>query len=122
MSDDHNRTSPLNAAWCNSVKRVKPDNVDLGILYTEYLPMTWDEGYSRTLDQSLKSSTFKSEWKGEIPANVSDSITRHDFIPIALRNCASDPELYLSAASPAEIEAGLSKIFRQYLGSVRLTQ
>jgi Flp pilus assembly protein TadG len=115
-------TSPLNSAWCDSIKREKADKVDLGVLYTEYLPMTWDAGYSRTLNLSMKSSDFKSQWKGKIPKNVDDSITRTDFIPISLQSCASDPALYLSASAPDKIESGLSSLFDTYLSSVRLTQ
>jgi hypothetical protein len=53
---------------------------------------------------------------------VSSSTTRHDYIPIALQDCASSSDLYISAASEDEITAGLSTLFNQYLTSVRLTQ
>jgi Flp pilus assembly protein TadG len=111
--------TPLNPNWCGTMKT---NGATVGVLYTEYLPMTWDWGYNRTLDKTMASSSYASKWGGSLVAGISSSVKRHDYIPTALKTCATSEDLYLSAASPSEIEAGLSTLFQQYLGSVRLTQ
>ncbi|MDB5525574.1 MAG: transrane protein [Rhizobium sp.] len=111
-------TTPLNPAWCADITQTKNGkNVTMGVLYTEYLSIPLDWGYNGTVGDTMKSSSFK----GTLHAGVNSSITRRDYIPYALQDCATD-NMFLSAASPTEIEAGLAKIFQQYLGSVRLTQ
>jgi Flp pilus assembly protein TadG len=116
-------TTPLNPAWCNDVKQQSgKDRATVGVLYTEYLPMTWDAGYNRTLDDSMKSSAYKSAWGGEIDAGVDDSIKRVDYLPIALKDCATSPDFFMSAESVSEIQSGLASIFDIYMSSVRLTQ
>lgn len=47
---------------------------------------------------------------------------RQAYIPYALADCASSPEMVLSASDPHEIEEGRSSLFPKHLGSVRLTQ
>jgi hypothetical protein len=116
-------TTPLNPVWCNDVKtKDGKDRATLGVLYTEYLPMTWDPGYSRTLDESMKSSSFKTTWGGEIDPGVDGSIKRVNYLPIALKDCATSSDFFMSANSPTEIQSGLSSLFDIYMSSVRLTQ
>jgi Flp pilus assembly protein TadG len=115
----HALTSPLNPGWCSGLKTA---GATVGMLYTQYLPMTWDGGYNRTVGQSMRSSDFTSEWGGTIREDVDSSITRLDYIPYALQDCASSSELFISAAAPSDIENGLSSLFDTYLSSVRLTQ
>jgi Flp pilus assembly protein TadG len=110
--------APLNPAWCSSMKS-KTNKVTVGVLYTEYLPMTWDWGYNATVGANMSSwaSTFTAVMRAGVPT----STTRQAYIPYALTDCAS-AGMYLSAASQPAIEAGLSTLFKQYIGSVRLTQ
>jgi hypothetical protein len=119
MSSDNAKTTPLNPAWCAGLKTSK---ATVGVLYTQYLPMTWDAGYSRTLNMSMKSSDFTSLWGGAIDKDVDSSITRANYIPYSLKGCATSSELFISAADPAKIETGLSSLFEIYMSSVRLTQ
>lgn len=111
--------TPLNPEWC---KAMKTAGATVGVLNTEYLPMTWDWGYNRTVGQTMKTGAFTTTWGGTMDAGVSTSTTRLDYIPYALKGCATSKDMFLSAADPDAIEAGLSKLFQQYLGSVRLTQ
>jgi hypothetical protein len=55
-------------------------------------------------------------------AGISNALSRRDYIPYALGDCATSADMFISAADPSAIEAGLSQLFQQYLGSVRLTQ
>lgn len=119
MSSNNGKVTPLNPAWCGALKG---NNATVGILYTEYLPMTWDEGYSRTLDLSMKSSEFTSTWGGTIRDGVDPTIKRLNYLSHALNDCASSPDLFLSAGLASEIESGLASLFETYLSSVRLTQ
>jgi len=111
-------TAPLNPAWCTNLKGT---NLTMGVLYTEYLAIPLDWGYNGTVGDTMKTSSYVSKWKGAVNPDVNSTISRRDYIPYALKDCASE-DMFLSAASPTEIETGLSKIFQQYLGSVRLTQ
>ncbi len=113
------KVTPLNPDWC---KAMKIAGATVGILYTEYLPMTWDWGYNRTLNQKISGSAFTTTWGGTIDPDAKSSITRLGYIPYALKACASSSDMFISAADPDAIEAGLSTLFQQYLGSVRLTQ
>lgn len=116
---DPDRVTPLNPNWCGGMKKA---GVEVGVLYTEYLPINGDWGYERTVGESMKSSDYSSVWKGTMPSGKNSSIKRRDFIPIALRDCASNPNLFLSASDADEIEKGLSALFEQYLAMVRITQ
>jgi hypothetical protein len=55
-------------------------------------------------------------------SGVPSSISRQAYIPYALKDCASSDEMFLMANDPKDIEAGLSSLFYQYVGQVRLTQ
>ncbi len=109
--------TPLNPDWCKSIKDLK---ASFGVLYTEYLPMTWDWGYNATVGQTMSTSNFKSVWAGSFSSSYNNS-TRLAYIPTALAACASNKSLFLQANSSAEIEAGLSSLFQQYVAKVRLT-
>ncbi|NEJ74001.1 hypothetical protein GR197_26250 [Rhizobium phaseoli] len=114
-----NKVAPLNPAWCAYLK----DQSDtMAVLYTEYLPLTSDWGYNATVGSTMASANWKNTWGGTMQSGVSTSITRRDYIPYALSDCASSKSLFISAASSTEITAGLSALFTQYLSSVRLTQ
>lgn len=116
---DQLKTSPLNPTWC---KTMKDSAVTMGVLYTEYLSIDNDWGYNGTVGETMATSGFTSIWGGTLKTGVSSSTTRRNYIPTALSDCATSSDLFLAANKPAEIEAGLAKIFQQYLGSVRLTQ
>jgi Flp pilus assembly protein TadG len=120
-ADDNSNTyvTPLNPAWCKSMVTA---GATVGVLYTEYLPMTWDWGYNRTLALKLKNSAFASKWGGVRDTASASNITSLNYIPYALKACASSSDMYISAADASAIQAGLGKLFQQYLGSVRLTQ
>lgn len=109
--------TPLNPDWCKQIKDLK---ASFGVLYTEYLPMTWDWGYNATVGQTMSSSSFKSVWAGAFSSSY-NSTPRQAYIPTALLACASNKGLFLQANSSAEIEAGLSSLFQQYVAKVRLT-
>jgi Flp pilus assembly protein TadG len=111
--------TPLNPDWCAGLKS---NGAAVGVLYTEYLPIPSDWGYNATVGATMASSRYKSVWKGTTRSNVSASITRQAYIPYALKDCASSDAMFLAANDPEEIEAGLSSLFTQYVGSVRLTQ
>ncbi|PDT53320.1 MULTISPECIES: TadE/TadG family type IV pilus assembly protein [Sinorhizobium] len=111
--------APLNPDWCGYLKN---DDATVAVLYTEYLAIPEDWGYNDTLDDTMAKSRWTSTWGGTLHSGVSSSTTRHDYIPIALQDCASSSDLFISAASEDEITAGLSTLFNQYLTSVRLTQ
>lgn len=112
-------TTPLNPGWCSGIKNNK---ATMAVLYTKYLPITGDWGYESTVGEKMSTSKFTTIWGGTIRSGVSSSTTRQAYIPYALEDCASSKDLFLSASDPNEIEAGLSSLFQQYLGSVRLTQ
>jgi Flp pilus assembly protein TadG len=119
-SNEHALVTPLNPNWCTNLKS---SNATVGILYTEYLPMAWDWGYARTLNQSMKSGAFTTTWGGTIHKDVNASkTTRVAYIPYSLQDCATSTDLFISAASPDKIESGLSSLFDTYLSTVRLTQ
>lgn len=113
------KVAPLNPDWCGYIKN---QSATMAVLYTEYLPITTDWGYNATVGATMASANWKSTWGGTMDSGVSTSITRRDYIPYALADCASSKSLFMSAASSDEITAGLSALFTQYLASVRLTQ
>ncbi|RFB88955.1 hypothetical protein B5K11_24160 [Rhizobium leguminosarum bv. trifolii] len=114
-----NKVAPLNPDWCGYLKN---QSNTMAVLYTEYLPITSDWGYNATVGSTMASANWKNTWGGTMQSGVSTSITRRDYIPYALADCASSKSLFLSASSSTEITAGLSTLFTQYLSSVRLTQ
>lgn len=114
---DPDRTTPLNPEWCDDLKDA---GAEVGVLYTEYLPINGDWGYERTVGETMKSSDYASVWKGKLPSGKNNNIKRRDFIPYALKECASK-NLFLSASDADEIEKGLSSLFEHYLAMVRIT-
>lgn len=114
-----NKVAPLNPDWCGYLKN---NSATMAVLYTEYLPLTGDWGYSKTVGATMASASWKSTWGGAMKSGVSTSISRRDYIPYALADCASSQSLFISASSTAEITSGLSSLFTQYLSAVRLTQ
>ncbi|ARM92572.1 Flp pilus assembly Tad-like protein (plasmid) [Rhizobium sp. CIAT894] len=114
-----NKVAPLNPDWCGYLKN---QSNTMAVLYTEYLPITTDWGYNATVGSTMASANWKNTWGGTMDSGVSTSITRRDYIPYALADCASSKSLFLSASSSTEITAGLSTLFTQYLSAVRLTQ
>lgn len=119
VHNDQDRTTPLNPEWCDNLKDA---GAEVAVLYTEYLPITWDWGYQATVGAKMKTSDYASVWKGKMPSGSNREILRRDFIPYALKDCASKPNLFLSASVASEIETGLSSLFKEYLAMVRLTQ
>jgi len=118
VHNDPDRVTPLNPDWCDGVKDA---GAEVAVLYTEYLPINGDWGYDRTVGETMKSSDYASVWKGAMPSGKDKNIKRRDFIPSALKNCSSKPNLFLSASDADEIEEGLSTLFEQYLAMVRIT-
>jgi Flp pilus assembly protein TadG len=114
-----NKVAPINPDWCAYLKN---QSNTMAVLYTEYLPITTDWGYNNTVGSTMASANWRSTWGGIMDSGVSTSITRRDYIPYALADCASSKSLFISASSSTDIVAGLSSLFTQYLASVRLTQ
>jgi Flp pilus assembly protein TadG len=112
---EQTKVTPLEPSLCEGMKE---NDVTMGVLYTEYLSIPLDWGYNGTVGDTMKSSSFSESLR----TGVSKNIARRDYIPYALEDCASSSDMFLSASDPAEIEEGLSTLFEQYLGSVRLTQ
>ncbi|MDQ0455135.1 TadE/TadG family type IV pilus assembly protein [Rhizobium paknamense] len=109
--------TPLNPDWCADMKS---QGVSIGVVYTTYLPIPQDFGYMATLNKTMASSSFVSVWRGKL-AGGAGSMKRVDYIPTALSQCASSPDLFVSANTPDEIVGGLTKIFKNYMLKVRLT-
>ena len=113
------RVTPLNPDWCTSFK---DKGVTVGVLYTEYLSIPLDWGYNMTVGETMSSSSFSSYWGGTMRSDVSSSIARRDYIPYALKDCATSEDLFLAANDQDKIESGLASIFEQYTSSLRLTK
>jgi Flp pilus assembly protein TadG len=116
---DTDKTSPLNPKWCAGLKSA---GVTVAVLYTEYLPMPRDWGYNATVGSTMDAANWKVNWNGDRRAGIPGSITRHDYIPYALKDCASSEDLFLSAASESEIRKGIRDLLRSFLSAPRLTQ
>jgi Flp pilus assembly protein TadG len=116
---DWYKVAPFNPDWCSSMKK---NNVTVGVLYTEYLPMAWDEGYLHTVGETMSSAHWKPTWGGVMKNSAPGSISRRDYISYALNDCASSDSMFLSASSSADIQAGLSKLFGAYIGKTRLVR
>ncbi|TIX87297.1 TadE/TadG family type IV pilus assembly protein [Rhizobium sp. P44RR-XXIV] len=114
-----NKVAPINPDWCGYVKN---QSNTMAVLYTEYLPITTDWGYNNTVGSTMASANWRSTWGGTMDSGIAASITRRDYIPYALADCASSKSLFISASSSSDIVSGLSALFTQYLASVRLTQ
>ena len=113
------KVTPLNPDWCAYLKENK---AAVAVLYTEYLAIPLDWGYNATVGDTMNNSGWKSTWGGTLRSGVSGTTSRQNYIPIALQDCASSPDLFVSASSEDQIKNGLSALFIQYLTSVRLTQ
>ena len=114
-----NKVAPFNPDWCAYLKN---RSNTMAVLYTEYLPVTTDWGYNNTVGSTMASASWHSTWGGTMDSGVPSTITRRDYIPYALADCASSKSLFTSASSSSDIVSGLSALFTQYLASVRLTQ
>jgi Flp pilus assembly protein TadG len=114
-----NKVAPLNPDWCSGMKT---NGVTVGVLYTEYLAIPKDWGYLSTIGDTMKSANWYTTWGGTMRSDVSNTTSRRDYIPYALKDCATSQDLFISAASSTDIESGLSSLFTQYLSNVRLTQ
>ena len=55
-------------------------------------------------------------------AGVSGGTSRHDYLPIALEDCATSPQYFMQATDVSEISDSLGTLFNRYLSSVRLTR
>ncbi|NLH79582.1 MAG: hypothetical protein GX458_01890 [Phyllobacteriaceae bacterium] len=99
----------------NNCTPIRANGATVGVLYTEYLPINGDWGYDATV-----GSTMPSSW-GTLDAGVSSSITRRDYLPYALTDCASSG-YFMSANSTTEIETGLTSLFDKWIEHLRLAK
>jgi hypothetical protein len=111
------KVAPLNPKWCANMKKA---GVTVAVLYTQYLPMVWDWGYNDTVGSTMLMANWKATWDGDIRPGVPSVISRHDYIPYALKDCASSEKLFLSATSQSEIEKGIKDLLRVFLSAPRL--
>jgi Flp pilus assembly protein TadG len=116
---DSSRTSPLNPAWCDGVKK---KGATFATIYTTYLPLTFDGGYNATVGNTMASSQFTTTWGGKMRPGVPGSTTRHDYLPMALEDCATSNAYFMQATEAGEIEGSLEEMFKRYMTSVRLTK
>lgn len=114
-STDSRKVAPLNPDWCKPIKNNGPT---FATVYTTYLPLTYDWGYNTTVGASMASST----WGGTLNSSVSPSISRHDYLPVALSDCATSADYFMQATDAAEITESLNTLFARYLSTVRLTR
>ncbi|UJW86949.1 pilus assembly protein TadG-related protein [Devosia sp. SL43] len=119
MSANSRLVGPLNPEWCDPIKN---NGSTVATVYTTYLPVTSDWGYNGTLGATMASSAWSSTWGGDLHAGVSSSITRLDYLPIALEDCATSAQYFMQATSDSEITESLTTLFTRYLSSVRLTR
>lgn len=113
MASIAEKVAPLNPEWCSALKN---QGVTVAVLYTKYLPIPMDWGYNGTL-----GSAMPSVWSGTLRSGVSPTITRQDYLPMALEDCASSSRLFMTADSEEEIRNGMSKLFENYLNAIHLT-
>ncbi len=111
--------APLNPRWCGQAE--VPGRNGSGALHS-YLAMWWDWGYEE--DGRCEHGQRKLERKlGRRDAawGVID-ISRHDYIPMAVEDCASARNLFLAAEKPDEVKAALKQLLKTYLSVPRLTR
>ncbi|GGE09144.1 membrane protein [Aureimonas endophytica] len=113
-----NLVVPLNPAWCKTISK---DGAAVGVLYTRYLPIN-DTRYTNTLGKTMASSSWTSLFGGVYRSGTKPSISRADYLPNALQDCASSTSLFISADSGDAIKAGLVSLLQRYMSQVRLTQ
>ena len=119
MSQDSRKVTPLNPDWCNYIKNNGPT---FATVYTTYLPVTYDWGYNGTVGATMASSVWSSTWGGTLNPSAAPNITRHDYLPIALSDCATSADYFMQATDAAEITTSLDTLFSRYLSTVRLTK
>jgi hypothetical protein len=119
MSNDSKKVTPLNPDWCKYIKNNGPT---FAAVYTTYLPITYDWGYNGTVGATMASSTWKTTWGGTLNPSAPAGITRHDYLPIALSDCATSADYFMQATDAAEITDSLNTLFSRYLSTVRLTK
>lgn len=111
--------TPLNPAWCAPVKQ---NGATFATVYTTYLPIPTDWGYNATLGATMASSDWSTTWGGTLNPSAAPNITRRDYLPIALSDCATSADYFMQATDAAEITASLDTLFSRYLSTVRLTK
>ena len=116
---ERGKVGPLNPEWCDAIKG---NGATFAAVYTTYLPIPTDWGYNATLGQTMASGVWSTTWGGEMRSGVPGSISRHDYLPIALEDCASSPQYFMQATDVGEISDSLGTLFNRYLSSVRLTR
>lgn len=99
----------------NNCTSIKANGATFGVLYTEYLSIAGDWGYEATV-----GSTMPSSW-GSLDKGTSASITRRDYLPYALGDCASSG-YFMSANSAGDIESGLTSLFDKWIEHLRLAK
>jgi len=119
QSADSKKVTPLNPDWC---KPIKDNGATFAAVYTTYLPITYDWGYNTTVGSTMASSTWKTTWGGTLNPSAPAGISRHDYLPIALSDCATSADYFMQATSAAEITESLNTLFSRYLSTVRLTK
>lgn len=118
-SADSKKVTPLNPAWC---KPIKTNGATFAAVYTTYLPVTYDWGYNTTLGSTMASSTWGTTWGGTLNPSAPSNVTRHDYLPIALSDCATSADYFMQATEASEITSSLNTLFSRYLSTVRLTK
>lgn len=93
--------APFKMGFCDTLKS---NGVNIGIIHTPYVAMTYDWGFNVTLGQ---------------PSKLGGLGTRFDDIPKGLQTCAGNR--YILADNTAEITSAFTQIFRT-LKAVRLSQ
>ncbi|MEO8683325.1 MAG: hypothetical protein ABI414_00635 [Devosia sp.] len=119
MSAISRQITPLNPAWC---KQIKDKSITFATVYTTYLPVTYDWGYNGTVGNTMSSSVWSTTWGGVLRAGVPAGISRHDYLPMALEDCASSPSYFMQATEASEIGQSLTTLFKRYLSVLRLTK
>jgi Flp pilus assembly protein TadG len=119
MSAISKQVAPLNPEWCEPIKDNGPT---FATVYTTYLPVTSDWGYNGTMGATMASSVWSTTWGGDLHPGVSPNITRRNYLPIALEDCATSAQYFMEATSDTEISNSLTTLFTRYLSSVRLTR
>ena len=116
---ERGKVGPLNPAWCSPIKA---NGATFATVYTTYLPIPTDWGYNATVGATMASSTWTTTWGGQMRADVPTSISRRDYLPYALEDCATSSQYFMQATDVSEINESLGTLFNRYLSSVRLTK
>jgi Flp pilus assembly protein TadG len=106
------RIVPNKPANCDGIKS---NGATFGVLYTEYLSIPLDWGYNGTV-----GDTMPSNW-GKLSGSVSSTISRRDYLPYALKDCASSG-YFMAANSTTDIESGLTSLFDRWIEHLRLAE